>query len=358
MVIITRDNKMERCIYCGREGRVENHLKFCKSRPEDLDKAKVNWLEHKFKVTKEQLKELYYVKTTGLRGIESQLKVNYETLKYLFQQYGFKLRSFKESVQLQNQKNKEYFKTKYGVENPFQIKEVKAKVLKSYRDNLTNIQSKVKKTNLKKYGVENQFQRKDITIQTKEGLVKAAKSRNDNWNNLSQEERDKAIEHKKMLMVERYGVENMVQLQEVKDKLKKVLNSKEHKDKVRSSFEQKGLWIPLDKVSEYEKYHRKVLYLTREHKVKLFEGWDGNCYYTKVKLVTNEEFKKQNPYLSINKNQLQPTIDHKVSIQYGFLNNIEPEEIAKIENLCICSRKANSIKNYRLEADYVTASNS
>jgi hypothetical protein len=39
-----------------------------------------------------------------------------------------------------------------------------------------------------------------------------------------------------------------------------------------------------------------------------------------------------------------PTIDHKVSVLYGFKNGIEPEEISKLDNLCITKRILNIIK--------------
>ena len=39
-----------------------------------------------------------------------------------------------------------------------------------------------------------------------------------------------------------------------------------------------------------------------------------------------------------------PTIDHKTSILYGFLNKILPSEIGNIDNLCITKRSINSSK--------------
>ena len=40
-----------------------------------------------------------------------------------------------------------------------------------------------------------------------------------------------------------------------------------------------------------------------------------------------------------------PTIDHKISVFNGFINNISPEEISQLENLCITKRTNNSKKN-------------
>ncbi len=41
---------------------------------------------------------------------------------------------------------------------------------------------------------------------------------------------------------------------------------------------------------------------------------------------------------------MYPSIDHKISLFYGFENNMNPEEIGSIDNLCITKRYINSIK--------------
>lgn len=42
--------------------------------------------------------------------------------------------------------------------------------------------------------------------------------------------------------------------------------------------------------------------------------------------------------------RLYPTIDHKISVYHGFMNNIPPEEICDINNLCITKRSINCSK--------------
>ncbi len=44
-----------------------------------------------------------------------------------------------------------------------------------------------------------------------------------------------------------------------------------------------------------------------------------------------------------------PTIDHKISVHYGFINNINPEEISSLENLCLTKRRINSKKNSKID---------
>lgn len=68
-----------------------------------------------------------------------------------------------------------------------------------------------------------------------------------------------------------------------------------------------------------------------------FNEWDGLDFYD------NEDIKEN---LNLDpKNESYPTIDHKLSILYGFNNQIDPYEIGKLENLCITKRTNNSKKN-------------
>ena len=94
--------------------------------------------------------------------------------------------------------------------------------------------------------------------------------------------------------------------------------------------------------SKLKCYRNKVWNETRKYLKELFEKWDGKDYYTGENLLN---FK--NCYESMYR-----TIDHKLSIFYGFINNIEPKEIGKLENLCICSRSTNSKKGSLIEKEF------
>lgn len=74
--------------------------------------------------------------------------------------------------------------------------------------------------------------------------------------------------------------------------------------------------------------------------------------YTGQKLVTNEEFRKNNPRLSLARNALRPTVDHKVSVIRGFKDDIDPKIIGGIGNLCVCSQRVNSRKSYRTMVEF------
>jgi len=127
---------------------------------------------------------------------------------------------------------------------------------------------------------------------------------------------------------------------------------KELIEKQRRTKEAKGTWVNIEKLDDFLRYRRIVKNETKKWKEKLFENWDGLDYYTKEKLITNEEFRKINLNIPLNKNLLQPTIDHKISIIYGYKNNKDALEIGSLKNLCICGKQNNSKKSYLTEIDY------
>lgn len=97
-------------------------------------------------------------------------------------------------------------------------------------------------------------------------------------------------------------------------------------------------------LSEYEIYHKKVVNLTRINKKKVFENWNGYDYY-------DGQYIKNNFNLNTS-DKNYPTIDHKTSVYYGFLNNISVEYICSEENLCITKRSINSTKRHLNESEY------
>ena len=112
----------------------------------------------------------------------------------------------------------------------------------------------------------------------------------------------------------------------------------------RERLEKLNIWIPLDQLSKYRIYYKKVIKLTNIYKDQLFNEWDGLCYYTGKKLLTRDK-KNYN-------NSIYPTVDHKISIFYGFKNDIDFNKIGSFDNLCICGRKINIQKSLLTEDQY------
>lgn len=128
-------------------------------------------------------------------------------------------------------------------------------------------------------------------------------------------------------LIEKYGVDNPFKNKEIQDRIH-IINENKFK---------------IDRTS-YNDYKSKVLYITYSIKDKLFENWNGYDYY-------DGEYIKN--FLSLHWNDKKfPTIDHKKSCIYGYLNNIPVEEIADINNLCITKRAINSSKGRLNEKEF------
>ena len=199
---------------------------------------------------------------------------------------------------------------KYGVENTFQ-----AEIFKN----------KIKQTCLKKYGVESHSQTKDH-----ENKVKTTNLQKYGTEYVFQNEEIKS--KSKMTNLKKYGSEH-------------ILQSEKFKLKIKNTRIKNGNQIPDDLRTEYSFYESKVNSLTRKVKKKLFENWNGYDYYDNEYIKENFNLKNYSP--------LYPTIDHKISIFYGYNNAILAEEIADIDNLCITKRSINSSKNSLTEKEFL-----
>lgn len=136
-------------------------------------------------------------------------------------------------------------------------------------------------------------------------------------------------------MIERYGVKYSYQNQEIKNKFLENLDEtikKTIKTKIK-----KGLMVDYENYSTYQEYRKIVESVTRKYKKELYNNWTGFDFY-------DNEYIKENSNLE-SKNKLYPTIDHKISILYGFKNKIDPNIIGSIDNLCITKRSNNSKKH-------------
>lgn len=127
-------------------------------------------------------------------------------------------------------------------------------------------------------------------------------------------------------MLEKYGFEHPSQVEDIKDRIQKSR---------RITKELKGDWIKSEERSEWILYKNKVRSLTYKNKKNLYLDWDGFDFY-------DGEYIKDNLNLNHN-NNLYPTIDHKISIFYGFIQGFPPEFISSIDNLCL-TKRINNIK--------------
>lgn len=105
-------------------------------------------------------------------------------------------------------------------------------------------------------------------------------------------------------------------------------------------------YIPNEKTDDYIIYRKLVRRYTERNKKQLYENWDGFDYY-------DNEYIKENVSLN-HVDRSYPSIDHKISVYNGFLNDINPKELSDISNLCITKRSINSSKGSKNEDEFIS----
>lgn len=144
-----------------------------------------------------------------------------------------------------------------------------------------------------------------------------------------------------------YGenVDNISQLQEIKDKVKKTMLEKYGVENISHSQRFKDFMYilkgnALDR-DGYNKYKREVWQLTKKNiKNKQFTGV---CHYTGVSISKDSYYNDFH----------HASIDHKISLSYGFNNDIPANQIGAEDNLCYCSRLANTVKREMTEEEFL-----
>ena len=249
-----------------------------------------------------------------------------------------------------NCKNIEKEKTcieKYGVKSYSMTEEFKSSESEKWKG-IKKGDEKGKATMIEKYGVDSYFKTKE------------SKEYNKKWMSS-----DEFKEKSKIKLIEVYGVDHYSKTDRFKvdieskkdvilDKIKETFIKNYNidwasklsniKDKIRKTKEDNGTVIPDELLSDWNIYKRKVRNITNSNKKYLYENWDGNDYYD------NELIKG---YLShTSTHRFYPTIDHKISVYFGFMNNISPDEIGSLDNLCITKRFINSMKGKLIENNF------
>lgn len=146
---------------------------------------------------------------------------------------------------------------------------------------------------------------------------------------------------------ERYGVENAFQSEEIKEKIRQHyrdnFNGAEWNTQTREVKEKNG-WLLDDNLVGFKKYSKEVRKLTSRNKKQLLENWDGYDYYDGEYIESYFNLSGHNPNY--------PTLDHKISLKHGYINNIDIAIIADISNLCFTKRYINSKKRILTELEF------
>jgi hypothetical protein len=92
--------------------------------------------------------------------------------------------------------------------------------------------------------------------------------------------------------------------------------------------------------NEYLLYRNECRRITNSYLDKLFDDWNGLDFYDSESISENFNLPHND--------KKYPTVDHKISIYYGFNNGISPSEIGHISNLVITKRSINSSKRDKI----------
>jgi len=219
------------------------------------------------------------------------------------------------------------------------VTKMKDSKIEKYGNNYFDVVKKYKDTMMFLYGVENGFQLDEIKEKSKK--TKFKKYGDEMFVNIKK--------HKETIMI-LYGIDNISKLDSIKQKkvetcLKNwgVEYPSQNKELSIKGSETRNRNRPYDLTKMIE-YRAKVISLTLKNKPMLLENWDGYDYYDNEHIVNNFNLSSSD--------RNYPTIDHKISIFYCFMNSISVEDAAHIDNLCMTKKCVNSRKNRKNEADF------
>ena len=119
------------------------------------------------------------------------------------------------------------------------------------------------------------------------------------------------------------------------------------KFRIRRILEESGFWLSEENIIYFQQYRKMCNNYIKLLKDQIYDLWDGKDYYTGEDLIQLSNDWDGKGYM-----KYQPTIDHKISAHYGFYNNMSLEEINDINNMCVCSRSINSQKNKMCEEEF------
>ena len=193
-------------------------------------------------------------------------------------------------------------------------------------------------TSIEKYGVDNYSKTEEFKVRTEKTFMEKYGYKT---NLLTPEHKSYTKEY----LEKNYNASNFYEIRRKSNKKKFKLNKNIY-DLVIDNFELVETKYNDNKVNEnYLFYRNECRRLTERSLKTLFKEWDGIDYY-------DGEYIKDNFNLDHN-DKNYPTIDHKISIYYGFKNSIDPSIIGSLDNLCITKRAINSSKRDIIEDEFI-----
>lgn len=343
------------CPLCKKESN-QNHLRYCKLNVNNISllELKKMYLEYNYPDVfgYDNLYNIYINQKMSLPDIKKIYNISYRITLFMLSVYEIQARNHSEGAFMSMDKRENTNIERYGAKNVLSKGTIKY--------------DKRNKTVRDKYGVDNVFQIPEIIEKINDdnyylGMYNMTLSelRSKNhlifWKSITGEERINFINISNMLSnktnLEKYGghpiknvdIQNKIKAANLEKygtehyfQSKEFLENNEIKQKSKSTRIKNGYMIDDVDMKPFLLYKRKCRRITYKFKKILFEKWDGYDYY-------DNEYIKDNLNLK-NTNTSYPTIDHKISIFYGFINSIDVEKIGDLDNLCITKRRINCSK--------------
>lgn len=150
----------------------------------------------------------------------------------------------------------------------------------------------------------------------------------------------------KVILKEKYGCEYWYEIRNGNRKNKKKTIYIENIDYLKSEIiYSEDMYDDSILNDEYILYRTECRKLTKRNITSLLDNWSGKDYYDNEDISNNFNLEINNPNY--------PTIDHKISIYNGFVNNISFDTISSLDNLCITKRSINSKKGILTESEFL-----
>jgi hypothetical protein len=184
-------------------------------------------------------------------------------------------------------------------------------------------------TSLEKYGVDNYSKTDEFKKRVEDTNIKKFGYKT----NLISPEYKELI---KEVLKEKYGTEKWYEIRNTHNKKNKFILKEDIESLKKMIKLSEELYKEDYGNNNLKLYRNECRRITYRNIKKLYKEWDGIDYYDGIYILDNFKLEFNDPNY--------PTIDHKISVLYGFLNDIPVEEISKIENLCITKRSINSKK--------------
>lgn len=224
---------------------------------------------------------------------------------------------------------------KYGDPNYNNPKKMLDTKKQKYGNSNYNNREKAIETNIERYGFTSPMKNKNIIEKSKktkfdkygDATYNNTSKIKEFWENVSVEYKLDLIDKVKKSKLEKHGDPNY-----------------NNSSKMVETKVEKGILRDEKSDMKFKDFKNRVRSRTNTKRDQIFSEWDGYDFYTHIYIKENLSLEYTN--------ELYPTIDHKIPIVVAYKIGLSVEQTASLENICVTTRKNNSIKRDMLMEDF------